>query len=314
MSADEIYQAVTDRMIQSLEQGVIPWRTPWTSAGCPRSMSTGSAYRGVNTWLLALASREHGWRSPWFGTYGQIQERGGQVRKGEKSTLVTFWKTLEKQERDPVTGEVTTRAVPMLRKFRVFNAEQADGLPGRFHPEPGAERPIARPQAVLDGYASQPGAPRLCHDVQGQAYYNPAADEIHLPPIAGHRSPEHYYATAYHEAAHSTGHASRLDRPGITSQDATFGSHEYGKEELVAQMTASMLCAETGIDTDEIFQNSAAYVGGWLQTIKSDPRMVVSAAAAAQKATDVITEPSRQALPEPEPAAQPASDREIEAA
>ena len=202
----------------------------------------------------------------------------------------------------------------MLRKFRVFNADQADGLPGRFHPEPGQEHPIAGPQAVLDAYVSQPGAPRLSHDVQGQAYYNPAADEIHLPPIAGHRSPEHYYATAYHEAAHSTGHASRLNRTGITSQDAAFGSCEYGKEELVAQMTASMLCAETGIDTDEIFQNSAAYIGGWLQTIKGGPRMVISAAAAAQRATDMITAPSRQAVPEPEPATRPAPDHEIEAA
>ena len=314
MSAEEIYQAVTDRMVRALEQGVVPWRTPWTPAGRPRSMSTGSAYRGVNTWLLALASREHGWQSPWFGTYRQVQEQGGQVRKGEKATLVTFWKTLDKQDRDPQTGEVTTRAIPMLRKFPVFNADQADGLPARFHPEPGEERPIAAPQAVLDAYIGQPGAPRLSHDVQGQAYYDPAADQIRLPPMTGHRSPEHYYATAYHEAAHSTGHASRLNRDGITSADATFGSHEYGKEELVAQMAASMLCAETGIDTDEIFQDSAAYIGSWLQTIKGDPRMVVSASAAAQKATDMITEPSRQALQEAEPAARPAQDREIEAA
>lgn len=314
MSADEVYQAVTDRMVAALEQGVVPWRTPWTLVGRPRSMSTGSAYRGVNTWLLSLASQERGWRSPWFGTYRQIQERGGQVRQGEKSTLVTFWKTLEKQDRDPGTGEVTTRTVPLLRQFRVFNADQADGLPARYHPEPGEERPIARPQAVLDGYVNQPGAPRLRHDVEGQAYYNPVADEIHLPPMTSHRSPEHYYATAYHEAAHSTGHAARLNRSGIADTDATFGSHAYGKEELVAQMTASMLCAETGIDTDEIFSNSAAYIGGWLQTIKGDPRMVVSAAASAQKATDMIAEPSRQALPEPEPAGQPVADREIEAA
>ena len=182
MSAEEIYQAVTDRMVRALEQGVVPWRTPWTPAGRPRSMSTGSAYRGVNTWLLALASREHGWQSPWFGTYRQVQEQGGQVRKGEKATLVTFWKTLDKQDRDPQTGEVTTRAVPMLRKFPVFNADQADGLPGRFHPEPGEERPIAAPQAMLDAYLGQPGAPRLSHDVQGQAYYDPAADAD--PPAA----------------------------------------------------------------------------------------------------------------------------------
>jgi antirestriction protein ArdC len=314
VSAEEIYQAVTDRMVQALERGVVPWRTPWTLAGRPRSLSTGRAYQGVNTWLLSLACREQGWASPWFGTYRQVQELGGQVRKGERSTLVTFWKTLEKQDRDAGTGEVTVRAVPLLRTFRVFNACQADGLPGRYFPEPGEERPIAGPQAVLDGYLGQAGAPRLRHDVHGQAYYNPAADEIHLPPMTGHRSPEHYYATAYHEAAHSTGHASRLDRDGITSSGAAFGSHAYGKEELVAQMTASMLCAETGIDTGEIFGNSAAYIGSWLRTIKGDPRMVVTAAAAAQRASDLITEPSRQAVPEVVPDGRAAADREIEAA
>jgi len=314
VSADEVYRAVTDRMVEALERGVVPWRRPWTLAGRPRSLSTGRAYQGVNTWLLSLACQEHGWASPWFGTYRQIRERGGQVRKGERSTLVTLWKTLEKQDRDPGTGEVTARAVPLLRTFRVFNACQADGLPARYFPEPGEERPIAGSQAVFDGYLGQPGAPRLRHDVQGKAYYQPAADEIHLPPMTGHRSPEHYYATAYHEAAHSTGHPSRLNRAGLTSPDAVFGSHAYGKEELVAQMTASMLCAETGIDTDEIFENSAAYIGSWLRTIKSDPRMVVTAAAAAQKATNLITEPGRQALPESERAAWAAADREIEAA
>jgi antirestriction protein ArdC len=311
MSADDVYQAVTDRMVRALEQGVVPWRVPWTQSGRPRSMSTGSPYRGVNTWLLSLASHEHGWRSPWFGTYRQIQEQGGQVRKGERATLVTFWKKLEIRERDTGTGETTSRSVPMLRRFAVFNADQADGLPARFHPEPGAERPIARPQAVLDGYIGQHGAPRLIHDVEGQAFYNPATDEIHLPTLTGHRRPEHYYATAFHEAAHSTGHPSRLSRTGVTSRDATFGSHEYGREELVAQMSASMLCAETGIDTDEIFENSAAYIGSWLQTIKGDPRIVVSSATAAQRATDLITEPTRQALPEPEPVDPP--DLEIEA-
>jgi antirestriction protein ArdC len=141
-----------------------------------------------------------------------------------------------------------------------------------------------------------------------------------MPPIASHRSPEHYYATAFHEAGHSTGHQSRLSRPGITSQDATFGSHAYGKEELVAQMTASMLCAETGIDTDEIFTNSAAYIGSWIRTIKGDPKMVVSASAAAQRAADLIAEPTRQAIRLPEPAArrsepepEPEREREMEA-
>ena len=221
MNADDIYQAVTDRMVQALERGVVPWQTPWTNAGRPRSMSTGHIYRGVNTWLLSLASQEHGWRSPWFGTYAQILERGGQVRKGERSTPVTFWKTLHKDELDVVTGEVTTRSVPMLRQFRVFNADQADNLSERYHAKPADDRPISGPQAVLDGYLGLPGAPRLHHDVAGRAYYDPARDEIHVPPISGYRSAEHYYATAFHEAAHSTGHASRLSRSGVTDTGAT---------------------------------------------------------------------------------------------
>lgn len=207
-------------MVQALEQGVVPWRTPLTLAGPPRSMSTGNAYRGVNTWLLSLASRERGWRSPWFGTYAQIQNLGSQVRQGEKSTLVTFWKTLQIEERNAKTADVTTRAVPMLRRFRVFNAGQADNLPDRFYPEPGEDRLITRPQMVLDGYLSQPGAPGLRLDVEGPAYYDPASDQIRLPSMTSYRSPEHYYATAFHEAAHSTGHPSRLNRPGIIDQDA----------------------------------------------------------------------------------------------
>jgi len=191
----------------------------------------------------------------------------------------------------------------MLRQFRVFNACQADGLPGRYFPEPGTQAgPIAGPQAVLDGYVNRPGGPTLHHDVAGQAYYSPALDEIHMPPLTGHRSAGHFYSTAFHEAAHSTGHASRLAREGVRGTDE-FGSHSYGKEELAAEMTASMLCAETGINTDAIFANSAAYIGSWLETIKADPRMVISAAAAGQKAADLVLEPTREALADLEPPA-----------
>jgi antirestriction protein ArdC len=299
----DVYQEVTDRMIRALEAGVVPWRKPWTSAGRPRSLSTGRPYRGINVWLLSLAGQDNGWTSPWFGTYGQIQERGGQVRKGEKSTLVTFWKALEKEDRDPATGEVSTTTVPMLRQFRVFSACQADGLPERYFPAPGTQaEPIAGPQAVLDGYVNRPGGPTLHYDVAGQAYYSPAEDEIHMPPLAGHRSAEDFYSTAFHEAGHSTGHKSRLAREGVRGT-GKFGSHAYGKEELAAEMTASMLCAETGVDTDAIFANSAAYVGSWLETIKADPKMVISAAAAGQKAADLVLEPTREALADLEPPA-----------
>ena len=153
---DTIHQIVTQRMIAALETGTIPWRKPWHPAtGRPRSMSTGQPYRGVNLFLLSLTAGEQGYESPYWATYRQIAALGGQVRKGERSTLVVFWKKAETEQRDPQTGEVTVRAVPVLRYYRVFNAHQADGLPDRFYPAPGEHQPIAAPQAVLDGYLAR---------------------------------------------------------------------------------------------------------------------------------------------------------------
>src|SRR6516164_7456375 len=160
--SDTIHQIVTERMIAALQRGTIPWRKPWHAAtGRPRSMSTGQPYRGVNLFLLSLTAGEEGYASPYWATYRQISTLGGQVRKGERSTLVVFWKRAETEQRDPQTGEVTVRAVPVLRYYRVFNAHQADGLPDRFYPAPGEHQPIAAPQAVLDGYLAR--GPRLVH-------------------------------------------------------------------------------------------------------------------------------------------------------
>jgi len=132
-----------------------------------------------------------------------------------------------------------------------------------------------------------------------------------------HRSPEHFYAAAFHESTHSTGHESRLARPGITElaeKGHGFGSHPYGKEELVAEMGSAMLCAETGIEAERVFDNSAAYLASWLDTIKGDPKMVAQAASQAGKAADLVLEPSRQATPEPEVSAPeaPAPERQQE--
>ena len=128
----DAYQQVTDRIIAALEAGTVPWRKPWRKGSWPRSMSTSKRYAGINVMLLAWADQ----CSSWWGTYRQIQELGGQVRKGEKSELVTFWKELEVADADKAarTGKPETRRIPMLRIFRVFNAAQADGLPDKFHP------------------------------------------------------------------------------------------------------------------------------------------------------------------------------------
>jgi antirestriction protein ArdC len=291
--SDTIHRIVTERMIAALERDTIPWRKPWhAEAGRPRSMSTGEPYHGVNVFLLGLTAAEEGYTSPYWGSYRQIGNVGAQVRRGERSTLVIFWKQADLTERDSETGEPVIRQLPVLRYYRVFNAAQADHLPEDFYTEPGQDSEIAAPHAVLDRYLAD--GPRLLHAAGDRAAYNPATDTIRLPLRTQFRTSEHYYATAFHEAGHSTGHPERLNRPGIADFDH-FGSGKYAKEELIAQMTSSILCAQTSIDTPEIFDESASYIGGWLHALNDDKRLVITAAAHAQRASDLITEPGHQA-------------------
>jgi antirestriction protein ArdC len=206
-----------------------------------------------------------------------------------------FWKQAQAEHRDPDSGEITARAVPVLRYYRVFNAAQADHLPARYSPEPGEHDPVAEPQAVLDGYLA--AGPRLVHVPGDCANYHPATDTIRLPLTAQFRSSEQYYAAAFHEAGHSTGHPARLNRPGIAAFDH-FGSGRYAREELVAEMTSAVLCARTGIDTPDTIANSAAYLASWLTALNDDHRLVITAAAQAQHASDLIHPPERQLTPE----------------
>jgi antirestriction protein ArdC len=301
--SDAIHQIITERMIAALQRGTVPWHKPWQAAGRPRSMSTGQPYRGVNVFLLALTAAEERYGSPFWGTYRQIGDLGGQVRKGERSTFVVFYKQVDVADRDQQTGEITARRVPLLRYYRVFNAAQASNLPERFYPAPGEHREISQPQALLDGYLAR--GPELRHVAGDRADYHPATDTIRLPLRAQFRSAEGYYATAFHEAGHSTGHPSRLNRPGIAAFDH-FGSGAYAREELIAQMTSSILCAQAGIDNPELFENSASYIAGWLSALNDDKKLVVAAAAQAQRACDLITQAEREATSHATSATQPA--------
>jgi antirestriction protein ArdC len=290
--SDTIHRMVTERMVAALQRGTVPWHKPWhAAAGRPRSMSTGQPYRGVNVFLLGLTAAEEGYASRYWGTYRQISDLGGQVRRGERSTLAIFWKQAEHAEPDPRTGEPATRQLPVLRYYRVFNAAQADHLPDRYYPAPGQDAEIAAPQEVLDRYLAE--GPRLLHVPGDRADYHPASDTIRLPLRSQFRSAEDYYATAFHEAGHSTGHPDRLNRPGIAAFDH-FGSGQYAREELAAQMTSSLLCAQTGIDNPEIFGNSASYIAGWLSALDHDHKLVITAAAYAQRACDLINQPERE--------------------
>lgn len=280
MAKQDPYAKVTDSIIEALEAGTVPWSRPWRSA-MPRSMATGKHYRGVNVITLGMLS-DHA--SPWWGTYRQIGERGGQVRKGERASVAVYWKIIRK--RDAETGEEKT--IPLLRTFSLFNLDQADwpdGIPSAFVPEVvEVVEPSTAAEAILaDYYDAGPG---IDH-VGEAAHYSPRRDVVTIPPRDLFRSTDAYYRTLFHETVHSTGHPSRLARPGIVDLDG-FGSHQYSREELIAEVGAAMLAAETGIETSEGLDQSAAYIDSWLRVLRGDSKLIVAAASEAAKAVDAI--------------------------
>ena len=281
MSVDTIYQMITDRILTMLEEGTVPWRKPWNAGGAPGNLVSGKPYRGVNVFLLGTAP----YASPWWLSFKQAKTLGGSVKKGEKGSVVIFWK-IDKAT-DPTTGEL--RTVPMLRYYRVWNLDQCEGVrvpKGRITESDGpplsdADR-IAAAEKIAASYVD---GPTLEH-AGGAAYYRPTTDTVTMPPLSVFHGAAEYYSTLFHELGHSTGHASRLARFD-EYRVHEFGSAEYGREELIAEMTSAFLCGEAGILPATI-TNSAAYIAGWRKAIKGDPRAVIVAAGAAQKAADRI--------------------------
>lgn len=284
-SKPDVYQIVTERIVAMLEEGTVPWRKPWNSqTGVPRNLD-GRPYRGINLMLLGMS----GYSSPYWLTFKQAQERGGSVKKGEKGTMIVFWKRIKVT--DEVDGKKVDKTIPLLRYFYVFNLDQTEGVkvPRKVeqhlaalssgevdHPEP-----LVEAEAIVAGYAD---APEIQYVSGDRAYYTPSTDVITVPPQAQYDDLGEFYSTLFHEIGHSTGHKDRLDR--FSGKNHTFGCHDYGREELVAEMTATFLCAEAGIET--AFDNSAAYLASWIKTIKEDPKAVVWAAGKAQAAADHV--------------------------
>ncbi|HEY1601467.1 MAG TPA: zincin-like metallopeptidase domain-containing protein [Pirellulales bacterium] len=274
-----VYDIVTSRIVQQLEQGVIPWRRPWGGPdGAPRNACTRKAYRGVNVFLLGAASYD----APYWLTYRQAGLFGGHVRKGERGWPIVFWSINE-------TADEETRLPKrrfVLRYYTVFNVEQCDGLPARVTnrdmPPALDFRPLEVCERVLAGL---PADHATMKHVGNQACYVPSLDEIRMPKPDRFCSAEDYYSVLFHELTHSTGHKSRLNREGIEAA-APFGSPIYSREELVAEMGAAFLCGHCGIDVPTLQVNQAAYVAGWLHRLRGDARLVVEAAAQAQKAAD----------------------------
>jgi antirestriction protein ArdC len=270
----DVYTIVTEQIVKQLEQGNVPWRRPWLSQA-PCNLISQKPYRGINTFLLSAA----GFPSPYFLTYAQAAKLGGHVRQGEHGHIVVFFNVGE-EKLNPKTGKLSKPF--LLRYYRVFNLSQTDGIQDKLGITDHA--PVPDIEACESLVASMPHAPQFA--LSDKAAYSPSRDTVLMPSKSVFNSSEGYYATLFHELTHSTGHASRLNRDGIT-ETAGFGSDVYSREELVAEMGAAMLAGVTGI-SPMVLENSAAYIRSWLSVLKSDSRLLVQAASQAQKAADFI--------------------------
>src|SRR5580704_11460026 len=266
------YQEVTDRIIAALEAGTPPWRRPWDpdKAGgpaMPRNATTGQRYRGINVLTLGVSALAFNSGDPRWATYKQAEDRGWQVRKGERGTTGFFFKRLEvRDDRDgsgPEYDEEAVRRIPLLRAFTLFHASQIDFIPA-YVPPTVAEAPWRAPEAAEIIITNSGAVVRIGGE---RAFYSPATDHIQIPPPSAFATAEGFCGTLLHEAGHWTGHPSRLNR----DLRNRFGSHDYAREELRAEIGQMMVCGELGIAvSDADFSNNAAYVASWLEMLCSD--------------------------------------------
>lgn len=264
-----VYEIVTQKIIKKLEEGTVPWRKPWNNYQAVNWQSQ-RPYRGINTMLLEQGE---------YATFKQISEADGKVKKGQKASLVVFWKWVVKEDKETEEKE----EFPLLRYYNVFEINsQCEGLQSKRKEQEFQHNPIEEAEKIKEGYRDSPPI----SFGPGRAFYRPSTDIISIPPLKDYEKPEEYYSTMFHEMVHSTGHVKRLKRTGITELNS-FGSEPYSKEELIAEMGAAMLCGITGIDNSTL-DNSASYIASWLNKLKEDSRLVVIAAAQAQKAADYI--------------------------
>ena len=269
----DIYKEVTDRIIAQMETGIIPWQKPWVASGACISHVTGKPYSLLNQMMLG--------RSGEYITCKQCQQEGGKVKKGEKASMVVFWKWLEQEDEE--TGEV--KEVPFLRYYNVFHIDQCEGLTPKHAPSmPAAAHADEKAEAIIDAYVQHSGV-RLIHQAGNRAFYTPSADSVTLPLRKQFSQTAEYYSTAFHELTHSTGHASRLNR---LEKVSFFGTETYSKEELVAEIGAAALVNHAGLETASSFRNSIAYIQNWLSVLKNDKRFIVSVAGKAEKAVNLI--------------------------
>lgn len=274
---EKIYQLVTDRIIEALERGVVPWRKSWSGGdSAPINFKSKKEYRGVNVLMLMCS----GFSSSKWLTFKQAVELGGKIRTGEKGTPVVFWNFVDRPTDDPER----VRRIPFLKYYTAFNLSQCEGIKDD---EAAAEpvKPFVQIERALRIVDGMPSPPTISGGTN-RAAYSPLTDTVQMPQACNFDTEQEYYSTLFHELVHSTGHKTRLDREEVGGP-VSFGSTSYSREELVAEMGAAFLCADAGI-SNEVIENQAAYIDGWLSRLRQDKKLLIQAAGKAQRAADYI--------------------------
>ena len=275
----DVYAIINERIIEQLNKGTVPWRKPWAEAGLPKNIISGKHYRGINMMLLAMEGYEHNL----FLSFKQVQDIKGKVKKGEKGHMVVYWSQVENKDEEAERQEENKehKKKSILRYYYVFNVAQCENIPERYLPAARETRDIPTCESIV---SNMPHCPPIRHK-ENSAFYNSEEDFVNMPKKKSFKNDESYYSTLFHELVHSTGHESRLKRD-ILMQMSEFGRLMYSLEELVAEIGTCYLQSYAGISSE--FQQSTAYIQGWLGKLKNDKRFIFTASKASQKAVEFI--------------------------
>lgn len=286
----KVAEIVTEKILAALDSGVVPWRQTWAMTNSHRGVVRNYAYRGVNVLLLAISQHTEGYEYPLWLSLKDAKKLGVRIRQDElkKSHIVTYFKRLKIEEKD-ASNRTVEKTIPLLRYYRVWNIDQLETYVdcsliqkrvAACNSARNTDSPNDAAAAIIAGY---PDAPEIRH-LGDQPSYSVTMDVVTLPKFENFDSAEDYYAAAFHELSHSTGHESRVGR----DLSGAFGTPKYAKEELIAEISAAMLIHESGMEDVWNEQNTAAYIESWRSRISRDPKLIVSAASGAEFAARTI--------------------------
>lgn len=275
----DTYELVTNRILEQMEKGIVPWQKPWGGASGAISYVTRKPYSLLNQFLLGKEGE--------YLTFNQVSNLGGKVKKGAKGSFVVFFKQYPiKEEVIDDNGEkkIETHIIPILKHYYVFHIDDCEGIESKCVKGDDTLEVKEDAEGIINNYFNRESCTIEIKQSDG-AFYSPSEDKVVCPSIKQFDEVEEYYSTIFHETTHSTGHTSRLDRK---LNEGLFGNDPYAKEELVAEIGSAFLCSKCGLDSKKAFKNSVAYIQNWAKQLKSDKKLIVSAAGKAQKAVNFI--------------------------